>query len=526
MPDDLRNPDSAAAFASAVIAKTKLKRVHVSAGDATEAAREIAFLIAKAGQDFERNGPVTLKRDPMTGLLRAQQLTEEAIIIKAHRVCQPFVNVKKKDEFEEKDVAMSYSLAKLILHGGEWELPPLHGITTGPVLDDAGGIWCHDGYHAETGLWCDAPPDIGRKVKARPTRDDASAALFMIRSYFHTFPFADAIRIRHAALGVDVVDLTKPPGAHESAFLAALLTGACRPSLHLSPGFLIRAPAMSGAGTGKGLLARAICLIAFGAHPRAFTGGSDPAELDKRIGAELIEASPALLLDNLNATVLKSDALASVLTERPARVRVLGLSKMATLNATALVLVTGNGLSVSEDLARRFIAIDLDAGLEDPEARPFQGDFLAHIETHRAALLAAVLTVWRWGRHEGAALAQGQALGSFGAWCRWCRDPLLALGCRDPVAGIADAKANDQRRQMVAELLAAWFACHHDYPTKATDLHEEVRAILDPQGRGRQHVAATLAKLAGTRIAGLVLTASKPAGRWGATTYAVSKVQA
>ena len=33
--------------------------------------------------------------------------------------------------------------------------------------------------------------------------------------------------------------------------------------------------------------------------------------------------------------------------------------------------LTGNGLTVSEDLARRFVAVDFDARTEDPEARPF-----------------------------------------------------------------------------------------------------------------------------------------------------------
>jgi hypothetical protein len=58
-------------------------------------------------------------------------------------------------------------------------------------------------------------------------------------------------------------------------------------------------------------------------------------ELDKRLAAELIEAQPALFLDNANGVTLRSDTLASVLTERPARVRVLGETRMVPLNSTA-----------------------------------------------------------------------------------------------------------------------------------------------------------------------------------------------
>jgi hypothetical protein len=62
----------------------------------------------------------------------------------------------------------------------------------------------------------------------------------------------------------------------------------CRPSLHLAPGVLLRGAAMSGAGAGKGLLARCVCLIAFGRKPHAVTAGANADELEKRISSELM----------------------------------------------------------------------------------------------------------------------------------------------------------------------------------------------------------------------------------------------
>src|SRR5262249_40560235 len=185
-----------------------------------------------------------------------------------------------------------------------------------------------------------------------------------------------------------------------------------RPSLHLAPGVLVRAAAMSGAGAGKGLLARCICIIAFGREPHAVTAGATSEELEKRIAAELMEGSPALFLDNLNNTSFKSDLLASAITERPAKVRVLVRSQMVPLNASALMILTGNGLTVSEDLARRFIAIDFDARTEDPEARPFTTNIRAEVTNRRKELLAALLTIWRWGR-IAADITPGLPLGSF-----------------------------------------------------------------------------------------------------------------
>jgi hypothetical protein len=83
------------------------------------------------------------------------------------------------------------------------------------------------------------------------------------------------------------------------------------------------------------------------------------------------------------------------------------------LNSTAFIAITGNGLTVSEDLARRFINCKLDAGCEDPESRSFE------------------------------------------TWCNWVRDPLLTLGCRDPVERIEMLKAHDPYRQNIAELFKA-----------------------------------------------------------------------
>jgi len=49
-----------------------------------------------------------------------------------------------------------------------------------------------------------------------------------------------------------------------------------------------------------------------------------------------------------------------------------------------------------------------------------------------------------------------------------------------------------------------------------------VRALLDPQGRGRQFVAARLVQLAGTRAGGFVLTRQEAAGKWGTGTYSLA----
>jgi hypothetical protein len=64
---------------------------------------------------------------------------------------------------------------------------------------------------------------------------------------------------------------------------------------------------------------------------------------------------------------------------------------------------------------------------------------------------------------------------------------------------------------------------HQDRPVAVRGLHNDVKRVLDPQGRGRQLLAAQLEKLAGTRTGGFMLTRQRPPGKWGAATYALKK---
>ncbi len=86
---------------------------------------------------------------------------------------------------------------------------------------------------------------------------------------------------------------------------------------------------------------------------------------------------------------------------------------------------------------------------------------------------------------------------------------------------IGEAKERDGRRQSTVELFTTWWDRHADHPVAVRDLHVDVRRLVDPQDRSRQYASAQLEKLAGTRIAGLVLMRQAAAGKWGVATYAM-----
>jgi hypothetical protein len=480
-------------------------------------------ILSRSGDLYDRGVVARVVRDEQLGALTTAPVTADNLVMVVHSKCRPYCmqGSKQGEPPAPRDCRFPKELANMYLDWrGEWRLPVLNGIASSPLLKDDGSIVSTPGYDIDTGIWLEKVPDIEPLVPLRPTRDDAERALRRLRAMLATWCFADATTVRAPDIEQPLVDIVQRPGSDESGALIALLTAVCRASLHLAPGVLITAASMSGSGSGKGLLARLIAAVATGSEPRAVTGGGSAQELEKRIGAELIQGGATLFLDNLNDRSFKSDLLASAITERPARVRLLGKSEMAQLNATALVVLTGNGLSVSEDLARRFISIELDAKTEDPEARRFPGDILEDVKRCRSELLAAALTIWRWGR-LAVDIPEGRPLGSFEQWGRWVRDPLVALGCRDPAERTAHAKQQDARRQGFAEVFNLWWEHHGSAPVKANRLHDDIKAILDPQGRGRQYLVSRVQTLAGTRLAGFVLTRQAAVGGWGTATFAL-----
>jgi putative DNA primase/helicase len=481
-----------------------------------ETARDLAKFISQCDRVFDRAGPAIV-RSIEADVPRIQQLTLDQVVVLAHELSRPV-----EARSPPRPVTLPDRVARLYLALFDWDLRLLKGVTTAPLLSTDGSVGSVEGYDAQTQIWCHKVPAI--ELRQQPTDADAREALLTLRGAFRTFPFADAVLVYEDNNSVPLVDLASAPGHDESAFIAALLTAVCRPSLPLTPALLICAPLISGAGSGKGLLVRAICTIAFGHAPHALNACRDVGELEKRIGAALIEASPALFIDNVNDTALRSDLLASTMTEPHVKVRQLGVSRLLPLSPTAFVAVTGNGVTLGEDLVRRFIVVELDTHTEDAESRSFVPGFLDSIAVRRAELLTAALTIWRWGRQNENAIPLGRPLGNYEIWTRWVRDPLLALGCTDPVERISLIKTRDPERQRSVAIFEDWWENHRDEPVTAAKLCESTQKLIDPQGRGRQFVVSALRGLVGARVGGYVLTRQAAAGKWGATTYALKRV--
>ena len=521
VPDE-RNAQLDAALADEADSSVKQPFL-VEPHDPHSTAMRAAKLIECQGV-FRRGGKaVTLWDDGQYGLIVARALTTDDVTSLIHDGAQPFVLRKTRSGTRREDVAFPVRVANLVLSSFVGAtLLPLNGIAYGPLIAPDGTIRHTGGYDDGSGIFCHTAVDVTPPNLA--TRNDAEAALRRLRKRLRSFPFADSIRVQVNDSGEPVVDIDQPPGADESICLTALLTAVCRPSLPLVPGLLVTAPYLSGAGSGKGMLVRFIAEVAYGLSPTAMTTGHNMDEFDKRLASVLMTAAPIILLDNVNATELRSNLLASAITENPAQVRVLRTSTLVPLNSSTFICVTGNGLSVTEDLRRRFLEVQLNPGVENPEARSFTGDFLAETRRDRSEILSDVLTIVTWGLQQGNELPRGRSLGSFEQWGRMCRDPLLALGGKDAVEEIAGRRPADSERIWLAEFFDTWWQHHGNRQVTGKDLHGSVWDLLAPYGENRQNVARKLMQLNGATCNGFRLKMIEMAGKWSPHRYRLERI--
>ena len=141
--------------------------------------------------------------------------------------------------------------------------------------------------------------------------------------------------------------------------------------------------------------------------------------------------------------------------------RVLGKSESIRIPNRALFLLTGNNLSLAGDLPRRVMICRIDPETDQPFARVFDLDPLAHTLENRMALLAAACTLIRARFTHAMELAPGK-LASFEAWDYLVRQTVCWIDTQldpgmfgDPMTLVRKAQAADPEADMLFALLDA-----------------------------------------------------------------------
>ncbi len=284
-------------------------------------------------------------------------------------------------------------------------LKPLNAVINAPVITPDGDVLDRPGYDPKTKLYLDMrekPPTVPKRV------DEATAheALTRLMVPFNEFCVASA--------------------QDRGVLLAAVLTAVLRPVLPTAPAIGLDAPVQ---GTGKTLLALCLGALATGAVPAVYphTAGRDDEEVRKRLTSILATGTRVIVWDNVLGH-FDSAAIAALLTSQTYSDRVLGKSETATLPNKALFLITGNNLSLAGDMPRRVLTCRLDAQMDNPAFRKFDGNPLEYIRQHRQELVCAALTLVRGYQQSEAAnnggAVPGETTASFEEWDALVRQPV------------------------------------------------------------------------------------------------------
>jgi hypothetical protein len=322
------------------------------------------------------------------------------------------------------------------------ELPPLDGIVTSPYLDRDGTVIARDGYNPGSRLVLHSGGFKVPPVNASPSEEDvAQAVKLLAEEWLGDFPFA------------------KP--ADKANAIAMPLTMVGRMFFALAPLFVFDA---STAGSGKGLLASTISLIATGEPPQVMELPADGEEQRKKITAALLAGQELIMWDESH--VIAGRTLAAILTAEKYSDRLLGGNKLISVTNRFTQVALGNNVEVWGDMKRRIVPSRLVPDTEHPEARTGfrHPDLEQWVRDHRGKLLAALLTIWRnWiskGRPEADA-----GMGSFERWSRTVGGALQAAGLegfRSNTAGwLSDSDDDDGWHDHLAQLRDrysdAWF---------------------------------------------------------------------
>jgi hypothetical protein len=330
------------------------------------------------------------------------------------------------------DIDPPKDLVRMVLERGHsWSFPRITGVITTPTLRADGSLLDAPGYDARTELFL--MPSVGLpSLPAKPTHKEALAALELLKGLLVEFSFQQKRLDQAVAL---------------SGILTALLRG----SLPAAPVYLVRA---STPGTGKSYLVDVIAAIATGRVCPVISASRNSEESEKRIGAVLLSGSSIVSLDNLTHD-LGSEILCQV-SERPmVRIRVLGRSEMPICECRTAMFATGNNVTFSGDMVRRGLLCNLETLQERPELREFKQDALVRAGAERATYVAAALTLVRAYLVAGAPSVCG-AFGSYAAWSRMARSPLVWLGEPDPVSSLDTIRDEDVELTNIRELFGLW----------------------------------------------------------------------
>ena len=319
----------------------------------------------------------------------------------------------------------------------DWNVPALEAIVEVPIVRPDGSVFSNPGYDLSTRLLY-APrgltvPDI----PDNPTQEDVRQAVQLFDEMLCDFPFT--------------------PNSKANA-IALILTPFVRPAIHgLVPLALIDAPK---GGTGKGLLASIVSLLATGRELALMSMTDDEHEIEKRITTRLNDGDTMIQIDNIPTGMpLNSSQLATALTAEFWWGRILGGSVSVNIPQRATWLGTGNNIALGGDIPRRVYWIRMDAKMARPEDRTDfrHPELKLWVMENRGQLVAAALTIIRAWYASGCKEASVRPLGSFAPWASTIGGILKNAGVQGFLENTAELRSqNDEEANQWEAFFIRW----------------------------------------------------------------------
>ncbi|HOX27259.1 MAG TPA: CHC2 zinc finger domain-containing protein [Candidatus Krumholzibacteria bacterium] len=382
------------------------------------------------------------------------------------------------------------------------DLPVLDGILGTPVFLPSGQLLREPGYHPDARFWLHLDEQLATlEVPEHPTDQDVT----------------DAVDLLCGELLVDFPFKAESDQAH--ALAALILPFVRRMFLGPTPIHLIEAPTP---GSGKGLFADLVSLIALGRPCESTTITRSEDECRKKLTAILSRGHPVVALDNIQGGV-DSAQIASAITAEIWSDRVLGKTQMVDFPNRAVWMMTANNPKLSMEIARRCVRIRL----EPPEEHPWERTGFKHhplrdwARDHRRDLVQAILTIVQsWltaGRPVGS-----RTLGSFESWAQTLGGILRNAGIKEFLQDTDEFYAEaDPDSGEWATFVEVWWEKYETRPVGVRDLltladeHDLVgfAYAAKTEAGQRQRFGRALTGLRGRRFGDLEVTVGSNSDR-------------
>lgn len=432
--------------------------------DTTTDALDALYKANKPECIFRRSNALTRISLDEHGRPYTEALTESALrgcLTRAANFLHCSESKKGGDRYTR--VSPPLDVVKDCLSLGNWQFPPLLGITEAPVIRPDGTVITEQGYDASTNLYYFPSPKLSMPpIPDKPTDSEVKAAIELVLEPVRDFPFDG-----------------EASGANA---LAAMFTPILRPMIDGPvPLVIIDKPQ---AGTGASLLAEVVSLIATGRVAAMMTAQKDDEGWRKVITSLLIKGQLVVTIDNVEYDLF-TPSLAAILTTTSYQDRVLGRSEMVILPNRTTWIATGNNIRLRGDLPRRCIWVRMDAKI----ARPWQRDvkrfkhprLIEWVSTNRGVILAAILTIARAWVVAGMPEAQGLPnLGSYESYCRIVSGVLAHMGVKGFLANLdAMYDETDTETPQWEVFLQTWHDAIGDKALTTTELISYVNKKTD-----------------------------------------------